>query len=242
MQRYNPMTKCLETVKVTDSKKKRTRDKGFPVKKVHKSVKSALGNTYYIVEDDRGQFWVTTDKTGNGGGTMEFSMSNAVKTLKDYLKMDELEKKYGKQEGYKKWMRGEDRRTVDRIPVKKVLKALKSKLNVYYIIEDTDGRYWVTTKKDGSGGGTLEFSMSNAIKTAQNYIKMDELEAKYGKEEGYKKWMRGEDDKKTFELYKNTILSESKKRAEQFIREAEQDFDLTDKEVDELWKIFRNHF
>lgn len=95
-----------------------------------------------------------------------------------------------------------DRKTVDRIPVKKVLKALKSKLNVYYIIEDTDGRYWVTTKKDGSGGGTLEFSMSNAIKTAQNYIKMDELEAKYGKEEGYKKWMRGEDrktvDSKTF--------------------------------------------
>ena len=91
-----------------------------------------------------------------------------------------------------------DRKTVDRIPVKKVLKALKSKLNVYYIIEDTDGRYWVTTKKDGSGGGTLEFSMSNAIKTAQNYIKMDELQAKYGKEEGYKKWMRGEDDKKTF--------------------------------------------
>lgn len=113
MQRYNPMTKCLETVKTTDSKKKRTADKGIFVKKVHKSVKSALGNTYYIVEDDRGAFWVTTDKTGNGGGTMEFSMANAVKTLKDYLKMDELEKKYGKQEGYKKWMRGEDRKTVD---------------------------------------------------------------------------------------------------------------------------------
>ena len=157
MQRYNPMTKCLETVKTTDSKKRRTADKGIFVKKVHKSVKSALGNTYYIVEDDRGYLWVTTDKTGNGGGTMEFSMTNAVKTLKDYLKMDELEKKYGKQEGYKKWMRGED-------------------------------------------------------------------------------------DKKTFEQYKNTILSESKKRAEQFVREAEQDFDLTDKEVDELWKIFRNHF
>lgn len=113
MQRYNPMTKCLETVKTTDSKKKRTADKGIFVKKVHKSVKSALGNTYYIVEDDRGYLWVTTDKTGNGGGTMEFSMANAVKTLKDYLKMDELEKKYGKQEGYKKWMRGEDRKTVD---------------------------------------------------------------------------------------------------------------------------------
>ena len=50
------------------------------------------------------------------------------------------------------------------------------------------------------------------------------------------------DDRKTFELYKNTILSETKKKAEQFVRQAEQDYDLTDREIDELWKIFRNHF
>lgn len=87
----------------SSSKIKNMKDaKPIPVSKVIEKKDS-----YYIIQDTKGYYWVTKDKTGNGGGTMEFSYNAALKTLNDYLTMDKLEKKYGKVEGYKKWMKGE---------------------------------------------------------------------------------------------------------------------------------------
>jgi hypothetical protein len=44
------------------------------------------------------------------------------------------------------------------------------------------------------GGGTIEFSLDKAKKTAQNYATIEKLHKKYGEKEGYKRWMAGETD------------------------------------------------
>lgn len=62
---------------------------------------------YSIIQDDRGLYWVTVDKTGHGGGTAEVNLSNARRTLEHYILMDKLEAKYGKKEGYKRYLAGE---------------------------------------------------------------------------------------------------------------------------------------
>lgn len=91
------------------------------VKRVVKSQKSNNGVIYYIIEDVNGNLWVTTDKSGKGGATFELSMSNAERTLKNYITIENLESKYGKSEGHKRWMRGEtDTKTV----VDKAIKCL----------------------------------------------------------------------------------------------------------------------
>lgn len=103
------LDRAIRKTKVRDSKPRRSKDaKPFNVTKILKTAKSANGNTYYIVQDDSGHYVVTNDKTGNGGGAFEFSKANAERTLSSWLKMDSLEKKYGKAEAYKKWMAGEE--------------------------------------------------------------------------------------------------------------------------------------
>lgn len=62
---------------------------------------------YSIIQDDRGLYWVTIDKTGHGGGTAEVNLSNARRTLEHYMLMDKLKAKYGEKEGYKRYIAGE---------------------------------------------------------------------------------------------------------------------------------------
>lgn len=94
-----------KAIKVCDSK---GRDSSpIKVKKVVKSQKANNGVIYYIIEDVNGYLWVTTDKSGKGGATLELSMSKAERTLKNYITIENLESKYGKSEGRKRWMRGE---------------------------------------------------------------------------------------------------------------------------------------
>lgn len=99
LKKYNP----------NDAKLRKSKDaKPFKVTKVLKTAKSANGDTYYIVQDDSGHYVVTSDKTGNGGGVFEFSKANAERTLNSWLKIDSLEKKYGKSKGYEMYLAGKD--------------------------------------------------------------------------------------------------------------------------------------
>lgn len=57
-------------------------------------------NTFIVVKN------YTGENPYMGGGTVEFSLAGAKKTADDYVIMENLEKKYGKTEGYNRWMAG----------------------------------------------------------------------------------------------------------------------------------------
>lgn len=83
-----------------------TRDsKPFEVDKTIMHEKDANGKMLYLVKS--GSFYVTTtDPTGHGGGIFDVNLKNAQETFKSNLLMTKLEKKYGKQEAYKRYLAG----------------------------------------------------------------------------------------------------------------------------------------
>lgn len=79
--------------------------KPFKVDKVIMHEKDANGKMLYLVKSDN--FYVTTvDPTGRGGGIFDLNLKNAQETFKSNILMAKLEKKYGKQEGRKKYLAG----------------------------------------------------------------------------------------------------------------------------------------
>ena len=79
--------------------------KPFKVDKKIMHEKDANGKILYLVKS--GDFYVTTnDPTGHGGGIFDVNLKNAQETFKSNLLITKLEKKYGKQEVYKKYLAG----------------------------------------------------------------------------------------------------------------------------------------
>ena len=100
--------KLLKKYNLTkDSKSFIARDsKPFEVDKTIMHEKDANGKMLYLVKS--GSFYVTTsDPTGHGGGIFDVNLKNAQETFKSSLLMTKLEKKYGKQEAYKRYLRGD---------------------------------------------------------------------------------------------------------------------------------------
>lgn len=107
--------------------------------------------------------------------------------------------------GYK----GQDSKTKDAsIDVVKVIKSAKTKKGkVFYIVQDSKGYYWVTIGKNGDKGGTLAFSLNEAEATLRSFVELEDLRDKYGREEGYRRFMSGARDAK-----KNVVWENENKR------------------------------
>ena len=80
-------------------------------------------NTFIVVKNYNGE------NPYNGGGTVEFSLAGAKKTADDFVIMERLENKYGKHEGYRRWMAGKNDSAFEDFEAKgsfESLSALKS--------------------------------------------------------------------------------------------------------------------
>lgn len=84
-----------------------------------------------------------------------------------------------------------------------IVEAVPYKNEMYVVLEFSwDGhKRWIVVAKENyhgekkfTGGGTVEYSFSEAKKTADDFYIMNKLDKKYGTKEGYKKWMKGETD------------------------------------------------
>lgn len=106
--------------------------------------------------------------------------------------------------------------TVERVLEKVINPGLPS----YYVLKGRFGNepksvYLVTSENPQdrnrfTGAGTIELSEQAARKTAHNFARIEYLQKKYGKQEGYKRWMRGETDKAIKDANEKYVLTNGK--------------------------------
>lgn len=111
-------TSCSKHSNVYEPKTHSTvADKDFTVERVLEKVLNPGLTTYYVIKgrfgnEPRSVYLVTSENPQDknrftGAGTIELSEQAAKKTAHNFATIEYLQKKYGKQEGYKRWMRGE---------------------------------------------------------------------------------------------------------------------------------------
>ena len=106
-------------------------DKDFTVERVLEKVINPGLTTYYVIKgrfgnEPRSVYLVTSENPQDknrftGAGAVELSEQAAKKTAHDFATIEYLQKKYGKQEGYKRWMRGETDKAIKDVNEKFVL-------------------------------------------------------------------------------------------------------------------------
>lgn len=111
-------TGCSKPTNVYEPKTHSTvADKDFTVERVLEKVINPGLTTYYVIKgrfgnEPRSVYLVTSENPQDknrftGASTVELSEQAAKKTAHNFATIEYLQKKYGKQEGYKRWMRGE---------------------------------------------------------------------------------------------------------------------------------------
>lgn len=148
------------------------------VERIIKKVSNSYGDSYWVVKGKFPNhpytiFFVTRNnptgkKVLTGGGSVEFSEQEAIKTANNYATMNYLDKKYGKVEGYKRWMRGE---------TDSAIKDYRSDKDSYKLMEDIPLKARAEMKKPGAQPKAIILGyvgqMEDIIKSADPKIKSD---------------------------------------------------------------------
>jgi len=148
------------------------------VERIIKKVSNSYGDNYWVVKGKFPNhpytiFFVTKNnptgkKVLTGGGTVEFSEKKAIQTANNFATMNYLDKKYGKVEGYKRWMRGE---------TDSAIKDYRSDKDSYKLMEDIPLKARTEMKKAGAQPKAIILGyvgqMEDIIKSADPKIKSD---------------------------------------------------------------------
>lgn len=148
------------------------------VERIIKKVSNSYGDNYWVVKGKFPNhpytiFFVTSNnptgkKVLTGGGSVEFSEKEAIKVANSYATINYLDKKYGKVEGHKRWMRGE---------TDSAIKDYRSDKDSYKQMEEIPLKARTEMKKAGAQPKAIILGyvgqMEDIIKSADPKIKSD---------------------------------------------------------------------
>lgn len=112
-----------------------------------------------------------------------------------------------------------------------IVEAIPYRNEMYVVLEFSwnGSKRWIVVAKENyhnekkyTGGGSVEYSLNEAKKTADDFYTMNKLDKKYGRTEGYKRWMRGEtdsfaEDKKFCPSMKDETEEEKERKAQEWV-------------------------
>lgn len=188
---------------------------------------------FKIKTKDSGQDFINIEKTikkfWKGSGIVNVAPFSKVFVVKpnDVTDIEALEKELTAM-GYKIQRKGEtrlisykDSKTLDKTAMKDAtpieVESVPYKEDDVYVLEYTyNGRkMWIVTstykgEKTYTGGGTIEFTKSDAIQTAKNFATIHRLEKKYGTVEAHKRYVAGYKDNKLKDIKQNIDSASTK--------------------------------
>lgn len=202
------------------------------VKKLRDAKAKKLGDAHTRVNVGCAEITVNNEAKAYSVGSVTCINGRDERTFRDYAKkcidvankIKELESK-----GYSEGARAYDSAIKDAEPI--IVEAIPYKNEMYVVLEFSwnGSKRWIVVAKENyhnekkyTGGGSVEYSLNEAKKTADDFYTMNKLDKKYGRTEGYKRWMRGEtdsyaEDKKFCPSMKDETEEEKERKAQEWV-------------------------